>query len=344
MHLCPGGDGARLRALISPESQRRRFRPAGSLFFRCELVGTMAMGNYQGPGAAGKEYAKALTDSCVDVQMPDDWPGHAQIRDDLIMHFDLAHQEDPKLEMPQFPRPGPPPPYADAYQKARQWNDRSSSNTDAVTFSLAASPYHSPPKNTDCGKSMPLPEYESERRQVRYRVPRNYIAWMEDWNGGAQRLVRLKVTYPDFKPLTRETAQCLALSAAFRPTTCTPIEFRLGVGDSYTPPDDVRFNNSRKLFHSQQPIPGPYGFELYETGPPEARINTYRKTTRLHALVINCNLPYSGPNNLAVCQSDSRLESGNVLSYFLYSDQLKDAEAIDAGLRQLVSRFQVEAK
>jgi len=190
---------------------------------------------------------------------------------------------------------------------------------------------------------MALPEYENEKRQIIYRVPRNYVVWMEDWNGGAQTLIRLKVTYPGVEPLTPETAQCLALSAALRPAPCTPVGFSLRGGGAYEPPDDVRFNNARGLFHSQQPLPGPYGFELYETGPPEARINTYRKSTPLHLLVINCFLPNAGPNHLAVCHSDSRLGSGNVLSYFLYSDQLKDAEEIDRGIRQLISRFQVDA-
>jgi|HubBroStandDraft_3_1064219.scaffolds.fasta_scaffold855438_1 hypothetical protein len=50
----------------------------------------------------------------------------------------------------------------------------------------------------------------------------------------------------------------------------------------------------------------------------------------------------SKEEDLAVCHSVSRLESGNVLSYFLYSDQLKDIEEIDTGIRQLIHSFELQ--
>ncbi len=81
-----------------------------SLSFRCNMVSVMALGNYHGPDAAAREYAQSLSAACVDGQMPDDWPGHAAMRESVIRHFDLAHKLDPKLEMPQWPRSGPPPP------------------------------------------------------------------------------------------------------------------------------------------------------------------------------------------------------------------------------------------
>ncbi len=317
-------------------------KAVSSLTLRCNMVSIMALGNYHGPDAAAKEYAQAFSAACVDGQMPDDWPGHVETRDSLLRHFDLAHQQDPKLEMPQWPRGGPPPPYADAYQSNQRWNDRPSSSPDAVTFSLAAFPYHTVPKNPGCCKPMALPDHEDEKTQVRYRVPRNYLVWMDAWNGGAQTLVKLKVTFPGFQPLARETAPCLSLSPAFRPTTCTPLEFVLRNGGAYEPPDDVRFNNARALFHSQNPLPAFDGFELYETGPPEARINTYRKVTPQHTLVITCLLQ-SSDQRMAVCRSVSRLESGVVLSYLLYSDQLQDVERIDTGIRQLIRSFQLDS-
>ena len=68
------------------------------------------------------------------------------------------------------------------YHQAQMWNDRPSSSTDPVTFNLIVVPYHTPPKNTDCCKPMTLLEHEDENRQIRYRVPRDYIVWMDDWN------------------------------------------------------------------------------------------------------------------------------------------------------------------
>jgi hypothetical protein len=179
-------------------------------------------------------------------------------------------------------------------------------------------------------------------RQVRYRIPRNYLTWMDNWNGGEQTLVRLRFTFPGFEPLKRDTEHCLSRSPAFRPTQCVPVEIILRSAGAYDPSDDVGFDNLRDLFRGQGPKSGPYGFELYEIGPSEARINIYRKVLPEHTLVIQCYLPKSGPNNLAVCRSQSRLESNNVVSYQLYDDQLNDAETIDVGIRKLIRKFQLE--
>jgi hypothetical protein len=56
---------------------------------------------------------------------------------------------------------------------------------------------------------------------------------MDDWNGGPQTQVRLKVTFPGFEPLTLDTEHCMSLSPAFRPTTCTPLAFALRRGGAY---------------------------------------------------------------------------------------------------------------
>jgi hypothetical protein len=322
-----------------PENLKRK--AVESLSFRCNTVGVMALSNYHGPEAAAREYARAVSSSCVDGQMPDDWPGHGETRENLLRHFELAHQRDPNLEMPQWPNEGSRPADTPAEPEAQKWNDRPSSSTDLMTFSLIGVPYHTPPKNTDCCKPMALPEQKDEERQIQYGIPRNYIALMDHWNGGAQTLVRLKVTFPGFEPLTKKTAQCLSLSPAFRPTSCTPVAFVLRSGSAYEPPDDVRFNNASSLFHSQLPLAGPYGFDLYETGPTDARIQTYRMDTPQHMLVINCFRSSKDEAQLSVCHTESRLQSGNVLAYFLYSDQLKDAERIDTGIRELVRRFQL---
>jgi hypothetical protein len=319
-------------------------KTVASLSFRCDTVGVMALGNYHGPEVAAREYVRAVSAACVDGQMPDDWPGHSETRESLLRHFDLAHQQDPNLEMPQWPKEGSRPAHTPAEAEAQKWNDRPSSSTDLITFSLIGAPYHTPPKNTDASKPMALPEHKDEERQIQYRIPRNYIVLMDDWNGGAQTLVRLKVTFPGFEPLTQKTAQCLSLSPAFRPTSCTPVAFVLRRGGAYEPPDDVRFNNASSLFHSQLPLAGPYGFALYEIGPTGARSQTYRMDTPQHMLVINCFRSSKDEAQLSVCHTESRLESGNVLAYFLYSDQLKDAERIDTGIRELVRSFQLEAR
>lgn len=235
-----------------------------------------------------------------------------------------------------------PAEYSSAYRMAQQWNDQPSLSTDLVAFSLIGAPYHPPPQGAKCCGV--LPEYEEEYRQIWYHVPRNYLVLMDKWDGGPQTLVMFKVTFPGFEALTVKNQACMSLPAAYRPPGCRPLEFTIRRGGAYEPPDDVLFNNARKLFHSQQPLPGPYGFELYETGPVEARINTYRKKTPTHTLVIQCLMRRPGDQHPATCNTTSRLESGNVLGYHLYSDQLEHAEEIDDGIERLITRFRLQAE
>lgn len=228
-----------------------------------------------------------------------------------------------------------PAPYGNDYRAGQRWNDQRSFSTDTIAFSLMGFPCHAPPRNADCCKPMQLPDYPGEGREIQYPVPRNFIVWMEPWNGGSQTLVRFKATYPGFAPLTKSTEPCLTLAPAYRPSGCVPIGFSIRSGGTYDPPDEVAFHNRQDLFHSQKPLPAPFGFQLYETGPADARVNTYRKQTSLHTLVIDCFL-HAPADAHAVCQSTSRLDTGNVLSYFIDHDQLRDAEEIDSGIRRLV--------
>lgn len=95
-------------------------------------------------------------------------------------------------------------------------------------------------------------------------------------------------------------------------------------------------DTSHRRFHRGRPPPS--GFELYETGPETARINTYRKKTPSHTLIINCL--HQAQQVFSVCSTESRLKSGNVLEYHLYDNELKHAVEIDEGIRSLITRFE----
>lgn len=81
-----------------PEDLKKK--AVAALAFRCAMVSGMQFGNYKGPGAAAKEMVQALSAACVDHQMPDDWPGHAEFRETIRHHFEVAHGLDSSLEMP----------------------------------------------------------------------------------------------------------------------------------------------------------------------------------------------------------------------------------------------------
>lgn len=213
--------------------------------------------------------------------------------------------------------------YAELYKKQQVWNDQASLDTTPVTFSIG---------------------------DVIYKVPRNYIIWMDNWKGGPQTLVRFKVTYPRFEPLDQKNTPCMSLAPLYRPPGCLPVEFivanggRNAAGGGWAESDEAAFNNARNLFHSQTPLPGHYGYELYETGPENARIETYRKRTPDHLLILTCIFHDPVRRATASCSNASRLADHNELEFLLYFDQLQSAEEIDQGFRSLVASFTVVAK
>jgi hypothetical protein len=173
---------------------------------------------------------------------------------------------------------------------------------------------------------------------VHYKVPRNYLSIPP---GNASLPITFRVTFPRFEPLTEKTKQCLTQPRADWPAGCIPVEFWLEGPPVGT--DDQHFNSARKLFHSQVPKQGPAGFEMYETGPENARIETDRKNTSTHTLVIDCIIfsGYQGKRD-AVCDSVSPLRNGNTLFLRLSLDQIPYAENIDEGIRTLIDSFTVK--
>lgn len=179
---------------------------------------------------------------------------------------------------------------------------------------------------------------------VRYTVPRNYMVNMQNFKGGPQESVSFKVSFPGFKPYTEETKDCFTLAPLYRPKGCIPIRF--SVIGSTPVSDDEAFTNASKLFHSQTPKQGPNGFEWYETGPPHARLDTYRKFANGHTLMIDCFDHDINRPLMWVCNTSSRLPSGNAVEYILSGAryefngaQFKYAEQLDEGLRSLVASF-----
>lgn len=180
---------------------------------------------------------------------------------------------------------------------------------------------------------------------VLYQVPRNYLIQMERWSGGPQTLVGFKVTMPGFDPLTDANKSCMTVAPLYRPPGCAPIEFRIIGGGGSPASDEVAFDNMRSLFHSPTPSKGPYGFDIYETGPEDARIQTYVQRIPDHLLIIQC-FPHKNDKTVrrVVCGNHSRLADHNELEYYFYLDQLPFAEQMDRGIRHLINSFLVNTE
>lgn len=178
--------------------------------------------------------------------------------------------------------------------------------------------------------------------RIRYRVPRNYLTTMEDWNGGPQAVVTLRVNLPDLKPYSKETFNCFTAKPLDRPPACEPFSFRINGPDGPSPTEV--FERVRGLFHSQVAIEGPYGFEKYEVGPDNARIEYYRKAGDDQSAFYSCIIFDNHGRRDGLCSPVSdRVATSGTLKFFFNLTHLKGITQIDANLRQLVLGFTVKA-
>jgi hypothetical protein len=177
---------------------------------------------------------------------------------------------------------------------------------------------------------------------INYRIPRNYLTTMDNWNGGPQGLVTVTVNLPDLKPLSRDTLACFTAKPPDRPSGCEPFSFRInGTGG---PSADEAFANMRHLFHSQVPIEGPFGFEKYEIGPENARLEYYRKIENGQTHVYGCQIFDNHGQRDGLCDPNSdRVATGAIIKFFFNLKHLHDIGEIDTNLRKLVEGFTLKS-
>ena len=167
---------------------------------------------------------------------------------------------------------------------------------------------------------------------TRYRIPRNYIYKMDDWSGGVQRLVSLRVQYPGFAAYSGETAACFTKHAP-----CQLIEIHILLPDSGL--TEYTFLGNRRFFQSEMPEKTESGYDWYKSGPETARLDFYRKQLPDRLLVFMCQPFQNRGMPDGTCGTIIRIQSGGQLSYSFPLRHLGDAEQLDAGVRSLVESF-----
>jgi hypothetical protein len=203
--------------------------------------------------------------------------------------------------------------FQEVWKKAQLLNDQPSADTTPIEFSIGA---------------------------VHYKVPRNYIANMDNWKGGPQSLVRFKVTFPGFEPYSEKTKDCLTLAPAKRPEGCMPI--RVFVIGETPVSDDERVNNAKK--GASGPQIAPFGYEVYKKGEGEMHTEVFVKKTPTHTLMFSCIIyPDNGKGRNGGCSNSSRLPNQNAIEYHFYLTELEKGQQIDEGLRPLIESFIVSS-
>ena len=98
--------------------------------------------------------------------------------------------------------------------------------------------------------SMETTPIEFEMAGARYRIPRNYIYSMDNWAGGPQDNVSLRMVIPDLKPFSPETEACM-LRVAKPPCRVYDVEM---VGDFTV--SESGFDNFKGSFIKPYPKKG----------------------------------------------------------------------------------------
>lgn len=172
-----------------------------------------------------------------------------------------------------------------------------------------------------------------------YRVPRNYITEMQNFHGGDQALVVMRVTFPGFQPFSAQTRQCLDSAPAFRPPGCLQVEFNLG------PPEGTNAEGYKNFFNLVDRINphGPYGYEVWSWGKDNYFQSIFHKPGSSEGeLAFFCiGDPEKLDNPLTGCHGLTKEKSGNAIFFSFPITQLSVAEQIQRGLVALVNGFNV---
>jgi hypothetical protein len=160
---------------------------------------------------------------------------------------------------------------------------------------------------------------------VTYKIPRNYISMYFDFP-------QLKVTYPGFKPFTEETSGCFdrRLEASLG---CTTLELNMRLSLPHHP----GFENAIKAAppYREKPLsprPGPYGYDIYDEGPDNARSEIYRSESE--DIFFRCGIYDNNGVRSGVCDDAVSLADGNAVRFFFYLRQVGELRNFEAGIRQ----------
>ena len=173
---------------------------------------------------------------------------------------------------------------------------------------------------------------------IRYRIPRSYLVQMDNWNGGKQDLVSIRVDLSDMHPLSLKMPSCHVTDTGI--AGCRPFEFKIETPGSVSTEEGFR-NTEAFVFPHQKPEAGPDGFEKFEIKSQEARTEYYHKVSGGQTLFYICQFFGQPGHDSGICYSmSSEIRPAEpTLNYSFRTDQLDDIDQIDRSIRALVRSF-----
>jgi hypothetical protein len=203
------------------------------------------------------------------------------------------------------------PPFEEIWKKSQSLNPKPSLDTTPITVKVV---------------------------DVTYSIPRNYFIYMD-------QIPTLKLTWPGLKALTEETRKCFGSIFQSEQAGCTSIEFHI-LGSRGPGPGSRALTNAEMFENFLKHTPnvtarrGPYGYDVYDTGPEDYRTETYRRIDG--DIFFYCSFTRAGDGRrLGTCNDRFALNDGNHMQFFFRFQYIENIPQIEFGLRQIMERFRV---
>lgn len=169
---------------------------------------------------------------------------------------------------------------------------------------------------------------------VRFRVPRNNIIRMENWNGGPQTGLALRVDTLNFRPRGKDNAACFALLLRNQPPNCSELDIGIMSPRVTATADAYKNYIAQSPDQNAAPKQGPFGYDVYS----DKGIRFYRKQLPYgDTIVFQCL--FLRPDMTAPCYTYDRLAHGEIVMFGFGSDKIGDAERLEQNIRRLVDSF-----
>jgi hypothetical protein len=170
---------------------------------------------------------------------------------------------------------------------------------------------------------------------INYLIPRDYITY--------RLILTIRVTVPGYKvpafqPPTESTRGCFGSINQGRQSGCQSIPF--SIETPYTIPHRELLRRASKLFRDPKPR-NVLGYDVYDTGPPTARTETYTKIANGDLVFFRCDT-FNFARASEVCDDRFSLIDGNSAHFFFGFDQIAYVPEIESGVRRLMESFRTK--
>jgi hypothetical protein len=146
---------------------------------------------------------------------------------------------------------------------------------------------------------------------------------------------------PPFLPQTEDIQDCFNSILKGEQAGCRSIEF--SIQHPYTVTHRELLARSADGFRNKEPRKGPFGYDVYDIGPENARREVYTKEQDGASFLFDCMISYSDEGRrFGTCDDRFPLKDGNSVHFFFGLGQIGYIPEIESGIRDLMEKFRIK--